>query len=126
VLVITRLLFRDGIQLNGLPASPTGPHRRLFALPPCWSAVSTIPIRHPQRLSTYHRPLAEWAFRFCSGAKTLVSSPCGRCSSVWWAEFPQTLAHSKAVRQLTSPYNRWKWQSIRILACRVESVMETL
>jgi len=43
VLVVTRLLFKDGIQLNGLPASLTDAHRRLFALPPCRSAVSTLP-----------------------------------------------------------------------------------
>ena len=43
VLVVTRLLFRDGIELNGLPASPTEIHRRLFALPPCRSAVSPLP-----------------------------------------------------------------------------------
>ena len=42
-MVVTRLLFRDGIQLNGLPASPTETHRRLFALPPCRSAVSPLP-----------------------------------------------------------------------------------
>ena len=34
---------RDGIQLYGLPASRTETHRRLFALSPCRSAVSTLP-----------------------------------------------------------------------------------
>ncbi len=34
VLVVTRLLFKDGIQLNGLPAPRADPQWRLFALPP--------------------------------------------------------------------------------------------
>jgi len=33
----------DGIRLNGLPAPPTASHRRLFALSPRRSAVSTFP-----------------------------------------------------------------------------------
>lgn len=60
--------------------------------------------RHPQRLNTLHSPLTEWTFRFCSGAKALASRLCRRCSSTWWAEFPQTHRRSKAVRQLTSLY----------------------
>jgi len=40
---VTRLLFKDGIQLNGLPAPPAEPHQRLFALSPRRSAVSTFP-----------------------------------------------------------------------------------
>jgi len=43
VLDVTRLLFKDGIQLNGLPAPPAEIHRRLFALSPCRSAVSPLP-----------------------------------------------------------------------------------
>jgi hypothetical protein len=43
VLDVTRLLFKDGIQLNGLPAPHAEPHRRLFALPPRRPAVSTLP-----------------------------------------------------------------------------------
>ena len=64
----------------------------------------TASTRHPQRLNTLHSPLAEWTFRFCSGAKALASRLCRRCSSTWWAEFPQTHRRSKAVRQLTSLY----------------------
>ena len=43
------------IQLNGLPASLTEIHRRLFALSPRRTAVSSFPQYLTQRLSTRHR-----------------------------------------------------------------------
>ena len=43
VLAVTRLLSFGGIRLSGLPASLAELHRRLFALPPRGTAVSTLP-----------------------------------------------------------------------------------
>ena len=75
VLVVTRLLFNDGIQLIGLPAPHAAFHRRLFALTPCRTAVSPLPSSFLQQLSMHHRHVLGWTFRFCSVAKALALHP---------------------------------------------------
>jgi len=61
VLGITRLLFRDGIQLNGLPASPAEITDAYLPFHPAGQTFHrTQP--HPQRLNTHHRHLAGGRF----------------------------------------------------------------
>ena len=66
----------DGIQLNGLPASCTVTHRRLFALPPRRTAVSPFP---PSLLGDLARlnvtGLVDVPFLFWSQGSHLT--PCG-------------------------------------------------
>jgi len=61
-------------------------------------------------LAMHHRPIAEWTFRFCFGAKTLVPRPCERCSSALVGGVSSNTSErserSKAVCQLTNPDKR--------------------
>jgi hypothetical protein len=103
VLGVTRLLFNDGIQLIGLPAPHAAVHRRLFALPPCRTAVSPVSTQASSAPSVVpHRPGR-------GGRVVSVLSPGlsphtlnGCCNAARWAEFPQALNGLGAIRQLTS------------------------
>jgi hypothetical protein len=53
VLDITRLLFNDGIQLNGLPASPAELTDAYLPFHPAGQPFHRIQ-PHPQRLNTHH------------------------------------------------------------------------
>jgi hypothetical protein len=53
VLVVTRLLFNDGIQLNGLPASPAEITDAYSPFHPAGQPFHRIQ-PHPQRLNTHH------------------------------------------------------------------------
>jgi len=106
VLVVTRLLFRDGIRLNGLPAPHAEPSQAPIRPSTLQVDRFTASTQHPQQLNMHHRPTAEWTFRFCFGAKTLVSRPCERCSSALVGGVSSNASErserSKAVRQLTN------------------------
>ena len=53
VLVVIRLLFKDGIQLNGLPASPAEITDAYSPFHPAGQPFHRIQ-PHPQRLNTHH------------------------------------------------------------------------
>ena len=101
MLDITRLLFKDGIQLNGLPASPA---EFTDAYLPFHSAGRPFHRfqPHPRRLNTPHRHLADGRFVSVPDPKL---SPCAFTDAAVQRvgrSFLRCLA-PEAVRQLTSP-----------------------
>jgi len=90
VLDVTRLLFRDGIQLNGLPASPA---EFIDAYLPFHLAGRPFHRfqPHPRRLNTFHRHLTDGRFVSVPEPRLSPHALYERYSSAWWAEFPQVL-----------------------------------
>jgi hypothetical protein len=94
-------VYSDGIQLNGLPASPAELTDAYSPFHPAGQPFHRSQ-PHPQRHNAASSSSHSWTYRFCSGTKALAMHPYGYCSSAWWAEFPQTNM-PEAVRQLTNP-----------------------
>jgi len=105
VLGVTRLLFKGGIRLNGLPAPRADASRT--PIRPFTQQDSRFTASHPtilNELTSHHRQTVEWTFRFCAGAGLLSPRPFTSVAvSAWWTEFPQCpLRVSEAARQLTN------------------------
>jgi len=103
VLVVTRLLFNDGIQLNGLPAPRADSSQASIC--PFTSQDSRFTASSPASSTLYmhHRSTVELDVSFlrrCQGSHpTLYTSVA---TSAWWAEFPHAQTNATAVRQLTN------------------------
>ena len=104
VLDVTRLLFKDGIQLNGLPASPAEITDAYLPFHPAGRPFHRSQ-PHPRRLNTSHHHLTDG--RFVSVPEPRLS-PCAFTDAAvqrGGRSFLRCLA-PEAVRQLTSPmYN---------------------
>jgi hypothetical protein len=90
VLDVTRLLFRDGIQLNGLPASPAEIIDAYLPFHPAGRPFHRFQ-PHPRRLNTSHCHLTDGRFVSVPEPRLSPHALYERYSSAWWAEFPQVL-----------------------------------
>jgi len=90
VLGVTRLLFRDGIHLIGLPASPAARHRRLFALSTLQDSRFNASTRRPRQLSMppCHVSRGRFVSALLPGLSPYVFADVARLQCR--AEFPQT------------------------------------
>jgi len=121
VLDVTRLLFRDGIQLNGLPAPPAEFTDAYLPFHPAGRTFHRTQTR-PRRLSTPHRHLAYG--RFVSVPEPELSPRAFASAAVQRGgrSFLRCQAPG-AVRQLTSPTDKWKSWGIRILESRLKRIV---
>jgi len=106
VLVVTRLLFNDGIQLNGLPASPAEITDAYSPFHPAGQPFHRIQ-PHPQRLNTPHphptigRSVSAPEPRLSPHALTGATVQHGGRS------FLRCQLAPEAVRQLTNPQKQY-------------------
>jgi len=102
VLVVTRLLFNDGIQLNGLPAPRADSSQASIC--PFTSQDSRFTVSHSTVLNELifaSSSQVEGTFRFCAVARALTLHLCRCCESAQWAEFPH--AQERESRPPASP-----------------------
>jgi len=102
VLVVTRLLFKDGIQLNGLPASPAEFTDAYLPFHPAGRPFHHSQ-PHPRRLNTSHRHITDGCFVSVPEPRLSSHALYGRCSSAWWAEFPQVPGHPEPSASSPAP-----------------------
>ena len=90
MLDVTRLLFKDGIQLNGLPASPAEFTDAYLPFHPAGRPFHRSQ-PHPRRLNTSHHHLADGRFVSVPEPRLSPYALYEHYSSARWAEFPQVL-----------------------------------